>query len=107
MALVVEDEGIGIAPDDLPHVFERFYRGANGTRASGNGLGLALVRAVAEAHGGRVEIASRPGSGTRVALVLPRGLSEAAARGFLDESALRHAEVEAETQPTAALTPVG
>ncbi len=70
----VRDTGIGIAPDELPHVFERFYRGshANEVRASGSGLGLAIARSIVEMHGGRISIASREGQGTLVEVHLPR-----------------------------------
>ncbi|MFG3258753.1 ATP-binding protein [Streptomyces sp. NPDC048172] len=63
LAVDVEDDGPGIPPDVLPHVFERFARGdASRSRAhGGTGLGLAIVRAVVSAHGGRVEAASAPG----------------------------------------------
>ncbi|CAM3397313.1 sensor histidine kinase [Hydrogenibacillus schlegelii] len=67
----VEDTGIGISPDDVPHVFERFYRGKNALDRPGTGLGLAIVRAVARAHGGDVTIESAPGQGTAVTLMLP------------------------------------
>ncbi len=60
----VADEGPGVAPEHLPHLGERFYRAdpARG-RHGGAGLGLAIVRAIAEAHGGRLEISSTPGAG--------------------------------------------
>jgi signal transduction histidine kinase len=71
VALTVDDSGPGIAPDELPHVFERFYRG-RGRRVEGHaGLGLALVREVAERHGGSAEVSSCIGMGTRFSLTLP------------------------------------
>ena len=73
-AAVVEvaDSGPGIAPDVLPHVFERYYRGADArTRGAGTGLGLAIARAVAEAHGGTLEAANRPEGGAAFRLTLP------------------------------------
>jgi signal transduction histidine kinase len=71
--LSVRDEGVGIPPDDLPHVFERFYRGRNALeQAGGTGLGLAVARQIVEQHGGSVSIESRPGSGTLVTMRLPR-----------------------------------
>ncbi|HEX5267865.1 MAG TPA: HAMP domain-containing sensor histidine kinase, partial [Acidimicrobiales bacterium] len=70
--LWVSDDGIGIAPDDQTRVFERFARGRNGRRRSqGAGLGLSIVRAIAEAHHGRVELISSPGRGSTFTLVLP------------------------------------
>jgi len=74
-ALVVTDTGIGIPADQLPHVFERFYRGdAARSQAEGAGLGLAIARWIAEVHGARIDIASEPGVGTRVTLGLPLAL---------------------------------
>lgn len=74
-SLTVADDGPGIPPDDLPHVFRRFYRvGEHRGRDSGGvGLGLSLVRAIAVAHGGEVTIESRmgDGSGTTVTLRMP------------------------------------
>src|SRR5207249_3334021 len=67
-AVTVADTGAGIDPELLPHVFDRFVRGAGG----GSGLGLAIAKDVAEAHGGRISIESAPGRGTSVRLELPR-----------------------------------
>jgi two-component system sensor histidine kinase MprB len=61
--LTVRDHGAGFAEDDLPHVFDRFYRAAQARGQSGSGLGLAIVRQAAEAHGGFVEAANAPGGG--------------------------------------------
>lgn len=64
--LTVADTGVGIAPEHLPHIFERFYR-ADPSRSrtiGGNGLGLAIVKYVAEAHGGRVSVQSQVGKGS-------------------------------------------
>jgi signal transduction histidine kinase len=70
--LVVEDTGVGIAANELPHVFDRFYRGA-AARGSveGAGLGLAILRWIADAHGARAALASTPGQGTRASVVFP------------------------------------
>ncbi|MGD8792086.1 MAG: HAMP domain-containing sensor histidine kinase [Anaerolineae bacterium] len=68
--LWVEDTGIGIPPDELPRLFQRFHRGRNASAYPGSGLGLAIVRAIAERHGGRVQGESTE-SGTRVSLWLP------------------------------------
>ncbi|MER5432212.1 HAMP domain-containing sensor histidine kinase [Streptomyces sp. NPDC002588] len=65
-AFVVSDRGPGIAADDLPHVFDRFYRADSARALPGSGLGLAIVREVAEAHGGTVTAGPRPGGGARI-----------------------------------------
>jgi signal transduction histidine kinase len=69
----VADTGEGIAPEDLPRVFEQFYRGEKSrSRATGGaGLGLAIARGIVEAHGGRIWVSSQPEQGTRVAFTLP------------------------------------
>jgi two-component system sensor histidine kinase MprB len=69
--LVVRDHGPGIQTADLPHVFDRFYRGAEARGRPGSGLGLAIVRQVAEQHGGRVRAESARGGGTLMRVSLP------------------------------------
>jgi two-component system, OmpR family, sensor histidine kinase MprB len=69
--LSVRDHGPGISPADLPHVFDRFYRGAEARGRPGSGLGLAIVRQVAEQHGGSVSAQPAPGGGTLMRLRLP------------------------------------
>jgi two-component system sensor histidine kinase MprB len=69
--LTVRDHGPGIDPADLPHVFDRFHRGANARGRPGSGLGLAIVRQVAAAHGGSVALEAAPGGGTAARLRLP------------------------------------
>jgi len=70
--VVVVDTGVGIPAEQLPHVFERFYRGDPARReADGTGLGLAIARWIADAHGARIEIGSTPGNGTRVTVTFP------------------------------------
>jgi two-component system OmpR family sensor kinase/two-component system sensor histidine kinase BaeS len=71
--LSVQDTGQGIAPEDLPHVFERFWRADRSrTRSSGgSGLGLAITRQIVEAHGGTIDMISIPGHGTTVQIALP------------------------------------
>jgi signal transduction histidine kinase len=71
VAVEVEDHGVGIAPEDQDRIFERFYRVPNGSGKGGYGLGLFLVRHIMEAHGGRAEVESAPGQGSRFRLVLP------------------------------------
>ena len=69
----VRDTGPGIPATELPHIFERFYRGTNTgeARASGSGLGLAIARSIAEMHGASIEVASVEGSGTAFTVRLP------------------------------------
>ncbi len=64
----VRDHGPGIAPADLPHVFDRFYRGADARGRPGTGLGLAIVRQVADQHGGTVSVANADGGGAEFTL---------------------------------------
>lgn len=73
--LVVGDTGEGILPEDLPHIFERFYQGNKSRprelRHRGSGLGLPICEAIVRAHGGRIAVESRPGQGTRMIVTLP------------------------------------
>jgi signal transduction histidine kinase len=69
--VAVADTGVGIAPEHLPHVFERFFRGEQSRSSPGSGLGLAVVKHIVEAHGGRARAESRAGEGAVVRLVLP------------------------------------
>lgn len=70
--LEVEDKGVGISEEELPKIFQRFYRSwQNIPESRGSGLGLTLVRHIAEAHGGRVEVKSEPGSGSIFSIILP------------------------------------
>jgi two-component system sensor histidine kinase MprB len=70
--LTVRDHGPGISGEDLPHIFDRFYRGAEARGRPGSGLGLAIVRQVAAQQGGTVTAESAPGGGTLMRLRLPR-----------------------------------
>jgi signal transduction histidine kinase len=69
--LVVEDHGIGIPPERLPHIFERFERAVPSRHYGGFGLGLYIVRSLIEALGGTVRVDSTPGVGSRFTVVLP------------------------------------
>lgn len=69
--LTVADQGIGIAPGDLPHIFDRFYRGRSEPLASGSGLGLYIASEIIAQHGGRLWADSQPGTGTRFHVTLP------------------------------------
>jgi two-component system, OmpR family, sensor kinase len=69
----VADTGLGVPEDEQPHVFEELYRGQEARGIAGSGLGLALVKAVVERHGGTITIRSRPGKGSVFTLRLPAG----------------------------------
>ena len=71
--LIVEDTGVGISPDHLPHIFDRFYRVPSADPEKGLGLGLSFVAWIAKAHGGTVEVESKPQEGTRFSVSLPAG----------------------------------
>jgi two-component system, OmpR family, sensor kinase len=72
--LEVSDTGIGIPEDQLPLIFDRFYRADKARASSGAGLGLSIARQIAEAHGGRIEVESTPGEGSTFTLLLPKEL---------------------------------
>jgi signal transduction histidine kinase len=69
--VAVSDSGVGIPADELPRIFERFFRASTSAVASGTGLGLPIVQAIAEAHGGKVSAASELGEGTTFTVELP------------------------------------
>jgi signal transduction histidine kinase len=71
--LWVHDSGPGVPAHESRRIFERFARGEGARRGEGAGLGLAIVRAIAEAHGGRVELRSPPGDGATFTIVVPAG----------------------------------
>ena len=76
VTLTVADTGIGIAAGDLPHIFDRFWRADSARTRTGErpgaGLGLAICKWIAEAHGGTIEVQSRPGRGTTFTVTLPK-----------------------------------
>jgi len=71
--VTVADTGVGIPPEDLPYIFERFWRGdkSRSRAGGGSGLGLAIARQLVEMHGGRIGVESTPGQGTRFTFTLP------------------------------------
>jgi signal transduction histidine kinase len=71
VALRVVDTGIAISPQDLPHIFERFYRVQSQGNIPGTGLGLSIARELVELHGGHIAAASTPGEGSIFAIYLP------------------------------------
>jgi signal transduction histidine kinase len=72
IAVSVHDTGAGILPEDLPHIFERFYKSAD---SHGSGLGLAIARGLVNAHGGEIRAESEPGRGTMITFTIPLVLS--------------------------------
>jgi two-component system, OmpR family, sensor histidine kinase MprB len=66
----VADEGPGVPPEDLPHIFDRFYRFPAARSKPGSGLGLSIVRQIADTHAGRVQAHPTP-AGTQMRLILP------------------------------------
>ena len=71
LLIEVSDQGPGIPPEELPQIFERFYRSERWSRERGSGLGLAIAKTIAEAHEGSIKAESSPGEGTRMSLRLP------------------------------------
>jgi signal transduction histidine kinase len=71
----VADTGMGINSQDLPHIFERFYRADRSRSTPGNGLGLSLVQALVRCHSGEITVESNPGKGSKFTLSLPRPAS--------------------------------
>jgi signal transduction histidine kinase len=80
----VRDTGVGIAPSDLPHIFERLYKGDQSRSSAGTGLGLAIVKHLIERHGGHVRAESMLGSGTTITFIFPRAVP------LLDGATLSH-----------------
>ncbi|HEV2067097.1 MAG TPA: ATP-binding protein, partial [Thermomicrobiales bacterium] len=71
----VEDTGVGIVPEDLPRIFDRFYQGESVRETGGTGLGLSIVKQLVEIQGGTVSATSTPGQVTRIAFRLPAAAS--------------------------------
>ena len=72
--IIIKDNGFGISEEDIPHLFEKFYRTVNAQNSGieGTGLGLAIVKAIVEEHKGHISIESELGTGTTVSITLPR-----------------------------------
>jgi signal transduction histidine kinase len=70
--VIIGDSGVGISAEDLPHIFDRFFRGEKSRSTQGNGLGLSLAQAFVLVHGGAITAASKPGQGSQFAVTLPR-----------------------------------
>ena len=73
MVVQVKDTGAGIPAEELPRIWDRLYRGDKSRSTRGLGLGLSLVRAIVQAHGGDVSVRSAPGEGSTFVLRLPSG----------------------------------
>jgi two-component system phosphate regulon sensor histidine kinase PhoR len=71
VAVRIRDTGVGIMPEDLPRIFERFYKADRVRQGGGAGLGLALVKHTVEAYGGRISVVSAPGKGSEFTITLP------------------------------------
>ena len=76
ITFTVSDTGIGIPPEDLPHLFERFHRGRNVSEYPGNGLGLAIVKAIVHVHQGDLLVRSEEQQGTVISVVFPNSMTE-------------------------------
>jgi signal transduction histidine kinase len=79
--ITVKDTGIGIPPEDLPRIWDRLFRGDQSRSVSGLGLGLSLVKAVVEAHGGKVEVTSEPVRGSVFTICIPSYIAQGKAIG--------------------------
>jgi len=78
----IKDSGVGIFQEDLPHIFEGFYRGKSGqTTTTGHGIGLAISRQIVEAHNGSIAVESEPGKGTTFFVRLPKIISDQPPKG--------------------------
>jgi signal transduction histidine kinase len=83
----VDDAGAGVAPEDKERIFQRFARGSSPVDDKGAGLGLAIVSAIAAAHGGQLSLVDRPGPGARFEITLP---PYAAGSAHNDDHGARH-----------------
>ncbi len=85
----IKDQGAGIDPEDLPYLFDMFHRGKGAGETEGSGVGLASVKAILEAHGGRVLVERKPGEGSTFSVILPK--SDFRNRSLQSEVCLLHA----------------
>ncbi len=88
LRISVTDTGVGICPEDLPFIFEEFYRGRSGSAEQGCGLGLALTRRIIEAHDGSITVESQPGKGSTFTILLPTITTQANPRPPADPGVL-------------------
>jgi PAS domain S-box-containing protein len=75
------DQGVGIAADELPYIFDLFHRGRGGDKREGYGIGLATVKAIVEGHGGRIQVASEVGKGSTFSIFLPKETKDLETQG--------------------------
>lgn len=87
--IVVRDEGVGIPSEDLPRVFDRFFRASNVQTLPGSGLGLSGVRYIVEGHGGTVTVASEAGRGSTFTVRLPMSYVQPVPTGLASSSNLQ------------------
>ena len=106
--IIVADTGVGIDPAEMPHIFERFYRGsrANEARGSGSGLGLAIVHSIVDMHGGTVEVESQIGAGSRFIVNLPNDPRLVAGTPAAERSDVATAADASERGPDASTAPI-
>jgi len=87
VTVTVRDTGPGIGPEDLEHIFEPFYRGEAQKSIPGTGLGLPIVKRIAEGHGGKIEVQTTPGQGTAFRVTLPRTATKKAESSVMAQKA--------------------
>jgi signal transduction histidine kinase len=83
----VQDTGVGVAPDQLPYIFDKYFQVGQQARSTGAGLGLAIAREIVEAHGGWITAESQPGEGTTFMFVLPARIASDSTRSLVEKSA--------------------
>lgn len=83
----VKDSGVGVPPDQLPYIFDKYFQIGQQARSKGAGLGLAIAREIVEAHGGSISADSEPGNGSKFEIILPREASARSAPGLIEKTA--------------------